>query len=113
MSSQDLHHKRQWSTWLNVTIDELGEHVEANLVVCDGLDNSNGQREDERYSHRKQERPPVEVCGISQYGDEAEAEDLRECEPCTINIQRFPLTIVKRPMYHQVGASLYFLMSFM
>ena len=54
--SRDLHsdvsvrlenHQRKWSTWLNVAENEFGEHIEADLTVCNGLNDSDWEGEEE------------------------------------------------------------------
>lgn len=42
-----LHHERQRPARLNVSVYELSEHIQANLVVRDSFDDANGQREAE------------------------------------------------------------------
>lgn len=51
-------HQSEWSTRLDISEDELSEHVQANLGIGDGLDNTNRQREDQGDSQRKEESPP-------------------------------------------------------
>lgn len=69
-------HEGQGAAGLDVAVDELGQHVEADLVVGDGLDDADGQREGKGDGDGQQEGPPGQVGGIGEDGGEAEAEHL-------------------------------------
>lgn len=51
-------HERQRAARLDVTEYEFGQHVQANLVVCDRLDNANWQGKSKGDHHGEQKGPP-------------------------------------------------------
>lgn len=56
-----LHHECQGAAGLNVPKYELGQHVEANLVIGDGLDDADGEGEGEGNEDGEEEGPPGQV----------------------------------------------------
>lgn len=45
------HHKRQWPAGLDISVDELSEDVEADLVVGYSLNDADWQSEHKGYEH--------------------------------------------------------------
>lgn len=72
----DIQHECQRSSRLNVSIDELCQDIEANLRVCDGLDDADWKTECEGDEHGEKKRPPAEVGGISKYCVHAQSQHL-------------------------------------
>lgn len=68
------HHHREGPPGLHVPDDELGDDVEAQLDVGDGLDHADGDAEDAGDDQGDDERPPGEVGVPRKGGGEREAE---------------------------------------
>lgn len=73
-----IHHQCQRTARLEVAVDELGQNVEANLSICNGLDNTNWQSKTKRDSNGQQERPPAEVCREPKNGVEPNEKHLHQ-----------------------------------
>lgn len=71
-------HEAEGAARLDVAVDELGQHVEANLRVGDGLDDANGQRKRVGDEYGQQERPPGKVGRVRDGGVEAGGEHDQE-----------------------------------
>lgn len=71
-------HQSKRAAGLDVAEYEFGQDVETDLVVGDGLNNSNRQREAEGDCYGQQERPPRQVGGECEHGDEANGKHLRQ-----------------------------------
>lgn len=72
----NIQHECQWSSGLNVSIDELCQDIEANLRVCDGLDDADWETESKGDEDGEEKRPPAEVGGISEYCVHAQSQHL-------------------------------------
>lgn len=73
---KSLHHEGERSSGLDVTVDEFREHVQTNLVVRDGLNDTDGQREAEGDDNSQEESPPAQVGRIREDSNEADAKHL-------------------------------------
>lgn len=58
-------HERQGPSGLDVTKNELSQDIETDLVVCNGLYDSDGQGKTKGNDHSQQESPPRQIGGES------------------------------------------------
>ena len=109
---KDLHHQGQRTTWLNVTIDKLRQHIQANLVVRHSLDDANRQGEGKGNEHGQQKGPPCHVSGPSKDSKKAKGKHLTVSVMILRGGRKFSHTTTNSDRYHHVGASLYLRISF-
>lgn len=72
----DIQHERQRSSRLDVSVDELGEDVETNLRVCDGLDDADWETKGKGDEDGEEKRPPAEIGWIPENCVHAQSQHL-------------------------------------
>lgn len=86
----NVHHQRERAAGLDVSVHELGQNIEADLIVRHGLDDADRQRKDGRDEHGKHECPPRHVCRVRHDAKQAERKELHlVCKSLDIRFNTF------------------------